>query len=116
MKVGAEDTQLIITMDWIRHNGLADITWHTANERSTSPQAGSILKRKGVLSGVADIFIARASGAWNGCFIELKVKGGKLSPAQSKFLESMARENYFTAVRYSADEAIATIREYLQMT
>jgi CRISPR/Cas system Type II protein with McrA/HNH and RuvC-like nuclease domain len=69
-----------------------------------------------VLAGVSDLFLARASGFWHGLFLELKVKGGKLSPAQSKFLESMARENYFTAVRYSADEAISTIKEYLQMT
>ena len=80
-KIGLEDTQLIILMDWIRFNKLDDVTYHCANERSTTPQAGALLKRKGVLAGVADVIMMKPSQRWHGLAIELKVKGGKLSPA-----------------------------------
>ena len=113
MAIGKEDIELIKVMDYVRFNKIDDFIFHVANERSTTPQAGSILKRKGVLAGVSDLLVMKPSGAWNGLFIELKVKGGKISPAQSKFLESMNANGYLGVVRYGADEAIATIKEYL---
>jgi hypothetical protein len=112
-RVGLEDIELIKIMDWVRYNKLHNFTWHCANERQCSPQAGALLKRKGVLAGVSDLFLAKSSGAWHGLFIELKVKGGKLSPAQSKFLEAMNSNGYLAVCRFGADEAIKTIKEYL---
>lgn len=112
MKIGAEDTQLIIVMDWVRFNNL-DYIWHCANERVVSPQGGAILKRKGVLAGVSDLIIMTPRNGFHGMFIEMKVGVGKLSPAQAKFLEIMNREGYLAVVRYGADETIKTIKEYL---
>jgi len=115
-KIGLEDTQLIILMDWIRFNKLDDVTYHCANERSTTPQAGALLKRKGVLAGVADVIMMKPSQRWHGLAIELKVKGGKLSPAQSKFLAALNREGYLAKVCWSAEEAIELICKYLNIT
>lgn len=116
MKIGEEDLQLIITMDWVRFNKLDNIIWHVANERQVNPHSGSILKRKGVKSGVADLTIMRPSKNFHGGFIELKSAMGKLSPNQKKFLDDMDAEGYFTACCYSAESAIATIKDYLQLT
>lgn len=116
MKVGKEDIIQITVMDWVRHQGLDKFIFHVANERSTSPQAGAFLKRKGVLSGVSDILILKPSRSYHGAAIELKSKNGKLSDNQQLFLDILASHGYFVAVCYSAEDAIATIQNYLQDT
>lgn len=88
---------------------------HIANERRTSPQQGALLKRMGVVSGVADIFIPRAARRRNGLFIELKTLKGKPSPAQIKFLDDMNAENYFALICYGAEEAIETIKTFYDL-
>ena len=115
MAIGKEDTQLIIVMDWVRYNKLDKFIFHVANERSTSPQSGALLKRKGVLSGVSDILILKPSKSYHGAAIELKSKNGILSDNQLMFMDVMFEHGYFTSVCYSADEAIYVIANYLNI-
>lgn len=115
MKLGAESIEMIKIFDWLRYNNLDKIAWHTANERRTSPQAGAILKRMGVMSGVSDITIARPIAPHHGLFLEVKAAKGKLSPAQIEFLTNMKSEGYKTEVAFGADEAIDKIKAYLQI-
>ena len=115
MAIGKEDTQLIIVMDWVRYNKLDKFIFHVANERSTSPQSGALLKRKGVLSGVSDILILKPSKSYHGAAIELKSKNGILSDNQQAFLDILSEHGYFTTVCYSADEAIGVICSYLNI-
>lgn len=115
MKLGPEQVQQIILFDWIRNNKLDDFIFHVANERRCSPQHGAVLKRMGVMAGVADVIVARASRSWNGMFLEMKSENGRISPAQSKFMASMHREGYATLVAYSGQEAIYHIQDYLCM-
>ncbi len=114
MKVGPEDIQSIILYDWIVFNNLDDITFHVGNERNCSNAYGSLLKRKGVKPGVSDYFIMRPMPPYAGLIIELKIKPNKPTATQLQFLETMNREGYLAVVKWSADEAIATIKEYLQ--
>jgi hypothetical protein len=100
-------------MEWVRYNGYQDFIWHVANERAINPYSGSILKRKGVMAGVSDLSIMRASKGYHGAFIEMKSPKGKVTESQKKFLDSMSKEGYFTAVCYSCDEAMAVIKDYL---
>ncbi len=115
MKINSEDIMQITVMDFVRYHKLDKFIFHCANERSTTPQAGALLKRKGVLSGVSDILILKSSKGRHGAAIELKSKGGKVSPNQLTFLETLSEHGYFTAVCYSADEAILTICDYLNI-
>lgn len=114
-KIGLEDIELIKIFDWLRFMKLDNISFHVGNERKCTPQAGALLKRKGVTAGVSDIFIMRPSHLWHGLIIELKVKGGKLSPAQDKFLAQMNMEGYCAKVCYGADETIDIICKYLNL-
>jgi hypothetical protein len=114
MKIGQEDIEQIKVCDWVKQ--CTDLPFiHAANERKCSPQQGALLKRKGVLAGVADIFIPRATKRHHGLFIELKTLKGKPSPAQIKFLDSMNAENYFGLVCYGAEEAIETIKTFYDL-
>jgi hypothetical protein len=115
MKIGKEDQEQIIIFDWLRFMKLDDISFHVGNERKCSPQAGALFKRKGIKAGVSDIFIMRPKAPFHGLIIELKVKPNKPTDLQLAFLSAMNSEGYLAVVRYSADEAIATICEYLQM-
>ena len=114
-KIGLEDIELIKIMDFVRYHKLDDFIWHCANERVISPQGGALLKRKGVLAGVSDLIVMRPKNGFHGLFVELKVKGGKLSPAQTKFLATMEREGYMARVCWSAQEAIDLLISYLDL-
>ena len=113
MKLGEESIEMVKIFDWVRHNKLDDIIWHMANERKCSPQQGAMLKRMGVKSGISDIIVAKARMGYHSLFIELKVKGGTVSDAQKGFLQTVNREGFLGVVRWSADEAIETIKTYL---
>jgi len=114
-KIGLEDIIQITVMDFCRYHKLDKFIFHVANERTTSPQSGALLKRKGVLSGVSDILIMKPSNNYHGATIELKSKNGKVSANQQAFMDILAEHGYFVAVCYSSDEAIAAICEYLNI-
>lgn len=115
VKLGPEDIESIKLYDWLRFNKLDNISFHVGNERKVSPQAGAIFKRKGIKPGVSDYFIMRAIPPFHGLIIELKTHPNKPTDLQLQFLKTMNEEGYLAVVRYGADEAIATIKEYLQM-
>lgn len=88
---------------------------HIANERSTSPQSGALLKRMGVYKGASDIFIPRANKSYHGLFIELKVGKNKASVDQINFIHRMIEEGYGGFVAYSSNEAILIIKQFYSL-
>jgi hypothetical protein len=115
MAIKAEQIEQIKVFDYLRFEGLDGYAFHVANERSTSPQHGAILKRMGVTKGVPDLFILKPSRGFNGLAIELKVKPNKPTDEQLKFLETLNENGYLAVVRYGANEAIETIKHYLDI-
>lgn len=86
------------------------------------------LKRRGVLIGVPDIFIAVPSYTMMPCercdktriailhpghYIELKRKGGRISKTQKQVHEQLRAVGYLVTVCWSVEEAIATLERYL---
>lgn len=75
--------------------------------------------REGLRAGVPDLFLAyvlthgsfRAAG---GLFIEMKAKPNKPSVEQLNMMAMLRLNGYRAVVCYSADEAIAAIKEYLR--
>ncbi len=113
MALGAEDIELIRVFDYIRSRpDIEPHAFHCANERRTSPQAGQILKRKGVKPGVPDIIILKPCGRYHGLLIELKVGKGKLSPAQKDFLATATTQGYMAVCCYGFEAARAIIEAY----
>ena len=111
MKIGAEAIEQIKVIEWIKQ--CTDIpVIHIANERQSSVQYGSILKRMGVMPGVADLFFPRGTGNIPGMWIEMKSAKGKVSPLQAKFLCQMVNEGYVCYICYSAEEAIMRIKAF----
>lgn len=87
---------------------------HIPNGGNRNSTEAAKLKRQGVLKGVPDIFLPCARGAYHGLYIELKAKGGKVSPEQEEFLHGVLGEGYMAAVCYGATSAIELIRKYLR--
>jgi len=71
------------------------------------------LKAEGVLSGVSDLFLMKATSKYHGMFIEMKTKKGKLSPVQKYFIEQAELQGYKAIVTHGFEEAQAGIQNYL---
>lgn len=113
MPIKPEQIEMIKIFDWIRKNNLAEFAFHIANERKSSQQAGSLLKRMGVKSGVSDIFIAIPSNEFHGLWLELKAGKNRPTESQMKFLEDMRSKGYEALWCTGADKAKQIITDYL---
>lgn len=82
-------------------------------------------KKQGLTAGVPDIFLPvskvfdcpqKGFIVYHGLFIELKrIKGSKISPEQTVFMAALENQGYMCRVCYGADEAIETIKQYLNI-
>ena len=72
------------------------------------------MKREGVKAGVSDIFLPVARGGYHGLYIELKVKGGRVSVDQQWWIAETTKQGYLAKVCYGWAEASRTIKEYLE--
>ena len=73
------------------------------------------LKRSGVRAGFPDIFLGVAKKGYHGLFIELKVKGGRVSDNQAKWIDNLTEQGYFVMVCYGWEAARRTICDYLDI-
>jgi len=72
-----------------------------------------ILKREGVKSGVFDLSLPVARHGYHGLYIELKIKGGKLSDNQKEWLQLTTEQGYKSIVYVGWVEAKEAIEKYL---
>ena len=84
-----------------------------ANGKRYSPEAAKF-KAMGTLAGFPDLFIFIPKGGFNGLFIELKTKTGKVSENQELMIERLNEQGYRAVVCYGFDESIKTIKDYLE--
>ena len=59
------------------------LLYHIPNERKCTPQQGARLKRMGVKSGVPDLHLPVARGAYHGLYLEMKTEKGRVSANQA---------------------------------
>lgn len=84
----------------------------TANGVLTSPSQWRTLARSGVSPGVPDVLIFEPLGGYVGVAIEMKrLKGGKVSPEQERWLGWLQARGWCAFVARGADEAIARLEE-----
>lgn len=83
------------------------------NAGTASPQRGAWLKDEGVLAGVPDLMVARASQGFLGLFVEMKKPKGSASPEQKAVMATLAKEGYLCRVCKGYQAALDEIRYYL---
>ena len=89
------------------------LLFHIPNGGKRNLKEAMNLKRQGVKAGVLDIFLPVARKDKHGLWIEMKYGKNRLQPVQRKWYWALIDQGYEVEVCYSADEAIAVIKEYL---
>lgn len=111
-------------MQWVELQVARDprLRWlhHIPNGRGRTRYEAAMLKAEGARKGVWDYFLPAPSRIYAGLYIEFKdrsrrtQKQGGLTDEQVEFGQFIARQGYFPAVVYTADEAIQTVTAYLK--
>lgn len=70
--------------------------------------------KEGVLSGAPDVFIPFPAKGFHGLFLEFKKDGGRVSEAQSSFLNYAHSVGYKAEVVFSLREALQTLKDYIE--
>ena len=87
-----------------------------ANGGARNPKEGAMLKREGVVAGVADVMITIPRGGYGSLGLEFKTSTGRQSAAQKDWQADFERVgNKYVVVR-SLDEAIEVTKNYLKET
>ena len=90
------------------------LLFHIPNGGYRHPATAARMKALGVKPGVPDLFLPAARGNYHGLWIEMKrQKGGKVSPMQTAWMDSLTAQGYKAVVCHGADAAIMAITEYL---
>ena len=85
-----------------------------ANGSDRHPAVGAKLKKEGVAKGVPDLCLPVPRGGYHGLYVELKrQRGGRVSPEQKAWIESLNSQGYRATVCYGATDAIKVIESYM---
>jgi hypothetical protein len=116
VKLGKESIIQIQVVEYCRQNHPGLPLYHVPMEGRRSFANAQILKHMGMVAGFADLFFPRGNKQFKGLFIELKAEGGRLTPAQSKFLYSMLNEGYEACCCEGSESAIEVIKKFYGFT
>lgn len=79
-----------------------------------SARQGHENKMMGYLKGFPDLFFAVPRKGYNGLFIELKTKSGRVQPEQEEIVQKLNDLGYKALICRGADFAIEAINNYLK--
>ena len=86
---------------------------HSPNGGKRSGREALKLKEMGAQPDFPDFFLAVPKGNYSGLFIELKVKGEKLTKQQEEYILLLRNKKYRTEVVSSMDDFMEVVRKYL---
>jgi hypothetical protein len=107
-----DQIQSAIVKECRLRGGDLSLILHIPNEGKRSVIMGSLLKKLGLLPGVADLFLPVARTGWHGLWLELKSHGKKPTSVQAAFLDRMQSEGYATYWCDNVSDAMLTILRY----
>jgi len=122
----SEHTEQVAVFEWAalmsnRYPAL-QLLFAIPNAGKRSYGAAAWMKQEGLKRGVPDLFLPTIGDEFgeyedyyhaNGLFIEMKYGKNKPTEEQLWWIEALREEGYWAEACYSADEAIAVIKEYL---
>lgn len=118
MEIEAEEQAAFIERfgeHWPQH---VDVLIHIPNGGSRANAfEGWRLKRQGVKPGVSDLMLPVPSAGYHGLWIEFKAappNDAAVSAPQARWIKLMQQYGYWAQVCRGVDEAMATVKSYLQ--
>lgn len=87
--------------------------YHIPNEGKRSVYYAQKLKRSGLRAGVPDLCIPVARGGFHGLYIEMKAKGGKVTPKQREWIGLLRAQGMAVYVCYGAENARRLVDAYM---
>ncbi len=112
----AEDRLQSQCVKWLRLQYPNELIFAIPNGGTRNILEAVKLKQTGVLSGVADVFIALPNGKYHGLFVEFKVGKNKQTTTQREFEKIIKSKGYEYKVAYSLDEFIDIVTIYINNT
>lgn len=116
----SEHDMQVAVIDWCRaHEG----RWPALRSLYAIPNGGhrhiataKKLKKEGVRAGVPDLHLPILGGRreYIGLWIEMKAKGGRVSPAQAAWHKELTDYRHRVVVCWTAEDAIKAIKDYLE--
>lgn len=98
---------------WFRYEYPRFTIFAIPNGGNRDAITGAIMKKEGVLAGVADLFIMVGTDNYHGLFIEMKTKEGRQADSQKLFQFQCEANGYKYVVCRTFDEFTLTIKQYL---
>jgi hypothetical protein len=113
-----EDDEQRAFFDWCQRksvNGkpLSRVCYAIPNGGNRNSREAARMKAQGVLSGVADVFLALAVIPYHGLYIEFKNGDNSLSKNQAEFKNDVVENGYLHVTCYSCEDAIDEVELYL---
>lgn len=90
------------------------LMYHIPNGGSRNRLEAANLKKQGVKSGVPDICLPVARGAYHGLYIEMKAGRNKASENQKQWLSNLNAQGYYAVLCYGWNAASEVITNYLE--
>lgn len=90
------------------------LLYHIPNGGRRDARTGAMMKRQGVKAGVPDLHLPVARGGYHSLYIELKTTKGKTRESQDEWIKALNEQGNLAVVCHGAEEAIATIKLYLE--
>ena len=108
-----EDRLQAACVTWFRLQYPQHVIFAIPNGGNRNAVTGAMLKRTGVLAGVADLCVLHGNKHHNGLYVELKVGRNTQTATQIEFQWACWRENYACIVCYTLDQFMAKIGAYM---
>lgn len=118
-RMRSEDTEQITVVTWARWQEETypelKMLFHVPNGGSRNKIEAAKFKQMGVRAGVPDLVLPVPKGIYTGLFIEMKCEKGRLQDSQKEYLRRAMVYGHCCYVCYSADDAMAVLKEYLHL-
>jgi hypothetical protein len=115
IKLPTEHQEQVAVIAWCDAHPIAKHIFAIPNGANKSFASAAKFKREGLRKGVPDLFLPVRRGSFCGLFIEMKRKINSNVSAEQKEWVKFLNKDYAVRVCKGSDEAIALIREYLDI-
>ena len=99
-------------LEWL-HSDLNDIP--LAGNPKTRGRIVNYMKAEGMVPGILDLSLDAARRGYHGLKLEMKIHPNKPTGGQIEYMDYLASEDYLAEVCYSAKQAVALLKWYLDI-